>query len=304
MLRRGSRRFLHEKFIDIYVGQDNTKFQIHRHLLQANSCILQYFDTDDTACQLPSFNVDIFRYYVHWLYTKDLVGYHNSGMSAGELELFPLVRSLAEAAWNGEDSGRRFNTRYNARENEGKAFVRCFPLAQLIGLYILASQLQVRGLKDQIVTKIIRVYGKNIHARAYYWGQCSKRIGAVDADAISAMNLAYHNPQGYSLRPLLVRLYVENVIIDHNSTIYKYHPGFLGDVIVRLRRSSNPGWAVPPLRICEWHDHDDGPCSVQDGDDSDDGFNETPGLPRSWVNSPINEGDISTDITDSPGEAE
>lgn len=264
----------------MYVGADEREFRLHYHLLQANSNffnseVLNEVSRINSPIRLPALNPDVFQYFVHWLYNKTLNDYHNCGLKAVSLEKLKSARVSAEKVWNDEDSGENYIAVINARAAEGMCFVRSFPLAQLVGLYILAYQLQVPGLKDQIVTKVVQVYGKNYNARVYYWGQSSGSVGAKDADAISAINLAYHNLNNCFLKRLLVHLYVENVCDDHISTRAMYHPEFLCDVVDELRRRLDPNFPVPSLEICQWHEHHDEKCSIldeADGDGDEDEF--------------------------------
>lgn len=224
--------------------------------------------------RLPDYNVDAFRYFVHWLYTKSLTGYHNSGINDENLKTNRLARVSADLTWSYQDSIENSISAKSARATEGKALVRCFPLAQLVGLYILADQLEVPDLKDQIISKIIHVYCKTENSRSYYWSQSSKPIGAKDADTVIAINLAYHYLKDGFLKPLLVRLYVDNVRKEHNSNTLKYNSEFLVNVIQENCRRADSASSVPRLKSCEWHEHDGGLCSILKGDNEEEESND------------------------------
>lgn len=304
-------KFLYGDLIIVYVGAGGEEFRIHYDLLQANSnlfktTVVEKSPDQDRTIELPDYNPDVFRYYVHWLYHKSLDGYHNYGLDTAGLERLRLARVFAVGIWNDEDSGEKYLNANIARAAEGKNLVRSFPLVQLVGLYILAAQLQVPGLEDQIITKIIQVYGKNKNARTYYWGQNSKPIGAKDADAVMAINLAYNNLGDCFLKQLLVQLYIDNVREDYKYIRVEYDAEFLSDVIGQLRRrQGNPNLQVPSLKVCEWHEHDGGYCSAPDtadGDeDQDECVGEIPDLSSSWLRSPSNSKSFgSTSIQNSP----
>lgn len=174
-----------------------------------------------------------------------------------------------------------------AGANKGRNLVRCYPFAHLVGLYILANWGQVPGLKDQIVTKIIRIYGINSNARNYYWGQRRTHLGATDVDTADPINLAYNNLDDCFLKRLLVRLWIENTRVRPHEIWARYHPNFLSDVINQMMRPENP---VSRLIFCEWHEHDGESCSFPDDESEDNesrassgssGFLEDSDSPRS-----------------------
>ena len=224
------------------IGPDEKKFRIHRDLFLANSSFIETqtttknFDFANSTVRLPDYNVDTFQYFVHWLYNKTLASYHNHGLTEESLRQLEMTSSSAYWTWMREPSAENHHRAKIACEIEGKALVLSSPLSQLVGLYILAGQLQVSGLKDQIYTRITRIYGETTKSRTYYW---KNPLGTMAGDKVIAINLAYHNLEDCSLKRLLVRMYVENVDKEQDPTGNKYHPKFYVDVIDELRRRLN-----------------------------------------------------------------
>lgn len=183
---------------------------------------------------LPDQDASAFQYFIHWLYTQRLVGYHNNGLSSATLTEIQFARISADEVWEREDTAENLKNAHRARKGEGETLILCYPLEQLVALYILAEELQVHGLKDSIIETIVGTYATNANVSSAYW---TLDWGPTDeAGPVAAVNLAYEKLQGTSIiKRVLVLLYVNTVRIDCKEVRTLFNSEFLCDVLAELR---------------------------------------------------------------------
>lgn len=127
---------------------------------------------------LPEQQPETFKYFVYWIYNGTLEGYFRPRAAKPRME--QLETMIRELEADHEEKARDY---YWEVENEGYESDKAdlekmkkdimlakrarsytgyqdFPLDAAITLFILADALQISGLKDQIVTRIILIYTK------------------------------------------------------------------------------------------------------------------------------------------------
>lgn len=243
--------------ITVVIGPTEQNFEVDKALLCSKSGYFEKVCKDDTSIIiLPHQDVSTFQYFLYWLYNQRLLGFHNSGLSPESLLEISVARAFADMVWEGEDTVENLKNARRVREEEGKALIRCYPLEQLIGLYILAEELQVHGLKDKIIAAIAAIYAKNrnssVNASTAYW---SYDWGITDkAGPVAAVNLAYEKLPGTSvLKRMLVLIYVKMVRIDCKEVRNHFNPEFLCDVLAEfcgLNHGVKAGLRM--VDICRW----------------------------------------------------
>lgn len=183
---------------------------------------------------LPYHDASAFQYFVHWLYTQSLLGYHNNGLSPATLTGIQFARVFADEVWEREDTAENSKNAHQARKEEGETLILCYPLEQLVALYIFAEEFQVCSLKDIIIETIVRTYATNVNVSTAYW---TFDWGPTDeAGPVAAVNLAYEKHQGTSvIKRVLVLLYVNTVRIDCKEVRTLFNSEFLCDVLAELR---------------------------------------------------------------------
>ena len=187
---------------------------------------------------LSHHDASTFQFFVYWLYTGRLLGYHNNGFSQKSLYRLQVLRILADNISNGDETAQNPINARQARKEEGEALMRCYPLEQLVALYILAEELLVYDLKKKIVHAIATIYGQSlgpsINASTAYWTSDWSSTG--NNGPVAAVNLAYEKLPGKSvLKRLLVLLYVKSVRLDCKEVRMLFNTEFLCDVLAEIR---------------------------------------------------------------------
>jgi hypothetical protein len=153
------------------VGPEEYRFDVHKALLCESSNFFQAalngnFKEREGKVRLPDQETRTFKFFVHWLYTGKLRGYHYPKTIKPTLEELKdeVFEELANMDLNTVQSlsldnakGRAFNL----------ANYRDAPFSDLIALYALADTLQVHDVKDQIVTLLVEVYAYIDHDRDF-----------------------------------------------------------------------------------------------------------------------------------------
>lgn len=144
-----------------------------------------------------------------------------------------------------------------------------FPFDAAIALFLLADVLQVRGLKDQIITKLIRLYAHDeLRCAHLLWNRKQENRPVWLPDPFATLNLAWERlPKDSHLNQLLVILFSEKVknavhmiggepinleiLIVAYGLVYELWDGQAG--------ASH--WDKPD-NTCTYHEHDV-PCSLE-----------------------------------------
>ena len=150
-----------DSLVTVLVGPKQHRFDIHKGLLCTKSKFFKAtcsgnFKEAEGKIQLPSQEVDTFKYFVYWLYTGKISGfyYHDKNLPS----IKELKTRIPEALKHG-----KWDELANAKEHPclidfHLANYRDLPFNGLISLYVLADFLDVCGLKDVILTALVKVY--------------------------------------------------------------------------------------------------------------------------------------------------
>ena len=228
-----------ETFIKIVVGLSEQKFYINKALLCSKSGYLKEECKKYTSkITIAHQDASVFQYFVYWLYTGRLLGYHNNGLSQKSVHTIQVIRILADNISTGKEAAQNFKDPREARKEEGEALMLCYPLEQLVALYVFAEELRVYDLKKKIVHAIATIYGQSlgpsINASTAYWTYDWGSTGKTGP--IAAVNLAYEKLPGKSvLKRLLVLLYVKSVRLDCKEIRMQFNTEFLCDVLAEFR---------------------------------------------------------------------
>ena len=224
------------------------------------------------------------KYFVHWHYTGNVDGYFRSKTVPTIKEIKTMLKKekvALRSIYDDEDHGtsdpdsdtdsmsRGVEDALNRDHQDlgeiklALAFARFrdFPFDKAILLYLLADVLQVRGLKDQITTKMIEVYhGKELFKATHKsWGAKSPPRPNWLPDPIPSINLAWRMlPEHSHLRRLLLSLFVSHV---HNLKLLFSGEALDYDFLVEAYTSRDKGfnylWRLDEDRVdCEFHERD------------------------------------------------
>ena len=247
------------------MGDDRQQFDLHKELICSRSLFFEaacrngFKEAAEGKVELPEQEAPTFQYFVHWLYSSRLGGYHDTGFSAAAMKEYKESTALAESTHNRHGGVENQENAVMARRVEEKAIhtatVREYPFLQLVALYVLADSLQVRGLKDEIVTKLFEIYAMNKNVSKLYW------------DPVTAFNLAYEKlPDSSPLREFLVALHVYKMKAESKANRSMYNHEFLCDALDEVLRNWKNGPKPPKwddaFTVCAWHEHDVEKCSV------------------------------------------
>ncbi|KAI9871210.1 MAG: hypothetical protein M1830_003196, partial [Pleopsidium flavum] len=201
-------RFLYRTVVKVLVGSEEKGFDLHRELLCSTSKFFaaafggRFREAEVGVIKLPEQKVETFEYFVHWLYRSKLTGYFRAGTSPSieelsttaitKTNLFQTTVLLADLKAAGDSS--------NAA---ALAAFEDAPFHQVISLYILADALQICGLKDYIVSLLIKVYGIKPSCATRFWATARRPDPVPDPSL--AINHAYERlPQSSLLKRVLV----------------------------------------------------------------------------------------------------
>ena len=237
------------------------------------------FKEAEGVIKLPEQDSETFKYFVHWLYKGKLRGYYYPA------SVKPSIKQLEEEVHKilkdkfGADTNLRERHRLDAdciaNRTLDYANYQDVPFTALVSLYILADQLQVRGLKDPVINELVDVYGYSSSLCRTpqngiilpFWVHTQKNID-VDSEERApwlpipavGINLAWnHLPERSKLRALLIELFCDNI---HDNFDFQglYNPDFMAEalrVMVGRWLGSTPvsDWAGDDA-ICGYHVHD------------------------------------------------
>ena len=288
-------RFLYDSLVTVLVGSQETRFDLHRGLLCASSDFFKaaitgnFKERDHHEIKLPEQDVKIFKFFVHWLYTRRLRGFYYPDT------MKPSLKELKQAVITELEAQELDAPQYLDQDNPSNralymAHYRDAPFSHLVGLYILADTLLVHGLKDPIITLIIDVYcwseptevagdraganetqqqGKEAHPglddpevyTTLFWSP--ERQPELE-DPCKGINMAWEAlPRNSPLCRLTVECFCGNImLVERHTNGRQYHPGFLAaiaqDYAVRLGRVDStcqvPDWDLEG-QICKFHEH-------------------------------------------------
>ena len=263
------------------MGPDETRFDLHRGVLCASSDFFKavitssFREREQNEIKLPEQDVKIFKFFVHWLYTRSLRGFYYPDATKPSLQELRQA-AIAEVEAQGLDALEDLDRDNPSGRVLYMAHYRDAPFSHLIGLYILADTLLVHGLKDPVITSIIDVYCWSEPTQVAGDGAGAKGIQrkGKEADEVKALHTgpgidsagAYtslfwspelqpeldHPCKGIN-RPwaalprtsprcrLIVECFCDNVmLVEEHTNGRPYHPGFLAAVAqnyaVRLGR--------------------------------------------------------------------
>ena len=273
------------------VGSQETRFNVHRDLLRESSELFKtsvtgnFEEWDQNEIKLPEQDVEIFRFFMHWLYTGRLRGFYYPPT------MKPSLRELRQAAIV-ELENHNLDVLEDLDPNNpySKAlYVANYqdaPFSHLVGLYILADTFLVHDLKDQIITLIIDVYCWFKHAELVEDedGAQGTQQDGEEADQAEAYTTLFWNiepppgleepskginmawealPRNSPLCQLTVECFCDNVVlVEEHTNGRQYHPGFLAAIAqeyaLRLGRVDktfqSPDWDQKE-QICKFHEH-------------------------------------------------
>ena len=151
-------RFLYDSLVTVLVGQEpeNQRFNIHKNLVCSvsdffSAALTGNFKEADGTITLSEQDPETFKYFIHWLYTGDLRGFY-----------YPkTVKATIWELSNADDEELKRSELSNMcdfpTENEHR---QAWELATYQdALYVPADTLQVKGLKDPIISTLIYIYG-------------------------------------------------------------------------------------------------------------------------------------------------
>lgn len=264
--------FLYESLITVLVGQEEHPLYFHKELLRRASDFFKAactgnFKEVDGVVRLPEQDPEIFKYFMYWLYTGKLRGYHYPPT------LKPTIKELENAAKIDLDFSRvdklcelEFIHPHWLAFNWGN--YRDVPFHDAIALYILADVLQVHGLKDQVVTVLIDIYGYTGHGERTgtclpFWDS-TPRFVSIKPDWLEGpskgINMAWGSlPKGCHLRRLLLVLFCDNVMdSDVRTGEEPFDSRFFKEAFEVMAgrwhdRRGTSTWSN--FAICQFHDH-------------------------------------------------
>ena len=273
-------RFLYDSLVTVVVGSEETRFDLHKGLLCASSDFFKsaitgdFKERDQNEVKLPEQDVKIFKFFVHWLYTRRLRGFYYPETMKPSLQ---ELRQAAIAELKIQHLDHLTDLLIDAPSGRALylAHYRDAPFSHLVGLYILADTRLVHGLKDPIITLIIDVYCWDQVAKVGGYGPSPwtqhKEKGRDEAETLDwapelqgteayttpfwryepvpgfedpckGINMAWEAlPRNSPLRRLTVECFCDNVVlVEKHTNGRQYHPGFLAAVAqnyaVRLYR--------------------------------------------------------------------
>lgn len=254
------------------MGPEGQEFNLHKELLCSVSDFFTaafdggFKETEEGVLKLPDQSVETFKYFMHWLYKGKLTGYFRPFSSPPITHLETISNAYASVY----ESTKHFSALKAKNESYQELVLAIFeeaPFHQLVSLYVFAETLQVRGLKDNIVSLIVKVYGLESHRCQLFWPN-RERLSSVP-DPKHAINHAYRQlPEKSLLKGVMVQLYrdwlnFETINSDRGSLEYD----FVYDTLESFFRfwsceNSGPMLWMSESAICDYHEHDV-PCVLK-----------------------------------------
>ena len=265
-------------------------FQIHKDVLCKTSKFFELacngpFKEADGVVELLEQDADVFKYFIYWLYTGKIRGYYYPD------SLKPTIKDL-KILVNEELKVQKIAKLEELELSNPRGLAlnlanyRDVPFHTAITLYILADFLQVRGLKDHVITTLVDVYGYTSDVRAgtclLFWSLVTEGVTQKPEWCVGpakGINLAWRMlPRGCNLRRLLIVLFCDNALnfkfrggeesFDHvfQEEAFAVMAGRWYDDRGTSRWSDGD--------VCKFHDHDVdcplAPNSMKKGDDMPD----------------------------------
>ncbi|KAL8952101.1 MAG: hypothetical protein Q9222_001969 [Ikaeria aurantiellina] len=273
-------RFPYDHTVTILVGPSRERFNVNRGLL----CQHQWFrDALDGAfkesrgeLEFPKHDSDIFRFFIYWLSTAKLEGHFYPSTAEPSISAFLAERNLVLSTQplQHTEIRRSLGDLTIAQDCDYQLLLyRDAPFDALIGLYVLAEYLQIRGLKDQIINRLVDVYSfpglpkrypnrfkKDWANQSWAWKTSTRPAWVVNP--FPSINAAFSDlPHGSTLCRLLIRLFCDNVVdvVEEVEDGTEIDTDFLrGAFTLAQDRTSRSGLWLDDGPLCDFHDHDGG----------------------------------------------
>ena len=195
------------------------RFDLHKEYICGKSDFFKAACSDnfkeaDGVIKLPEQDPEIFKHFVHWLYTGRLCGFVYMEPSMKSLEA--AVRLDLKRNGKSPFLSKRYQMSINCTSNLALdcGYFQDAPLAGLVSLYILADQLQVRGLKDTIINAIIEVYFDSLNGYLFWGHQEDHDRSRWLLGPAAGIKLAWeHLPDPSPLRSLILKLFCANACL-------------------------------------------------------------------------------------------
>lgn len=259
-----SSSFLYDASVVVLVGPEKQRFNLHKGPICRSSAFFRAalngdFKEAEGVVKLPEQCPSTFKYFVYWLYIGKLRGYHYPDT------VQPKIADLEAAAFAAKAKGNGFDPNNSAYIAWSVARYRDAHLHELISLYCLADALQVVGLKDQIISLLIEVYGTNDENTprghvTLFWRSTFKRPTWMPSLAASINQAWDRLLRGSLLHKVLMTLFcdgVDDVLDLMKDAEFDYE--FLTDCLnFLLHRPGKNEWATQWRKhaVCEFHEHD------------------------------------------------
>ncbi|KAL8721199.1 MAG: hypothetical protein Q9225_002085 [Loekoesia sp. 1 TL-2023] len=260
--------------VAVLVGPGKQRFEIHKGL------VCQYwffkaafegnFKESKGTILLPEQDPEIFRWLSYWLYTGKLSGhYYPSTTKPSIAELGAKVEKELELKRQSRATSRaKLLARTRTSDLYELARYRDLPFDKLIDLYLLADYLQILGLRDQIIDRLVDVYGSysmgDTARPPSFWGWTGAARPQWLPDPVSSINAAWSaSSKDSKLFRLLVTLFSENTIpaAEALQDGESLNPEFLTAALVEAQdrwvsHRDNTDWEDPHA-ACAYHVHDE-----------------------------------------------
>lgn len=278
--------FPYGPLITTHVGSEKQCFHIHESLLCQASDFFKAacnsnFKEADGVIDLPEQNLEVFKHFIYWLYTGKLRGFYYPPSTEPTIQDLKLAVSIELASQKkikleeldfGNSPGLALNL----------ANYRDVPFHGVIAQYVLADVLQVHGLKDQVITLLIDIYGytdleNRVGKTLLFWSVCPRAIAHKPAWLIGpskGINTAWEMlPEGCHLRRLLLVLFCDNSIRFLTRIGEEpFNRTFEEEVFYVMTGRWYDERGTTRWRngeICKYHDHD-AECSLSEQNDFGD----------------------------------
>lgn len=216
------RSFPFDIMVTVWVGPGKERFEIHRGLVCQHRFFKAVFEGNFKESRgtisLPEEDPEIFRWFSYWHYTGELSGhYYPSAMEPSLAELRVNVEKELELKRQARASRVDILARTMTSDLYELARYRDLPFDKLIGLYLLADYLQILGLRDQIVDRLVDIYDFYNTGDAArppsFWGWTGAARPHWLPNPVSSINAAWSaSSKDSKLCRLLVTLFSENII--------------------------------------------------------------------------------------------
>lgn len=248
-------------------------FHIHKNLVcQASDFFKLACDSNfkeaDGVIDLPEQNLEVFKHFIYWVYTGKIRGFYYPPSTE------PKIQDLKRAVRIKLASQQKAKLEeLEKRDPAGLALnlanYRDVPFHAVIALYILADVLQVHGLKDQVITLLVDIYGytdlrNRVGKTLLFWDPNEEAVSHEPAGLMGpskGINMAWEMlPEGCHLRRLLLVLFCDNMLNFAVRTDEEpFNPTFQEEAFGVMAGRWYDGRGTTKWRkgeICKFHDHD------------------------------------------------